>query len=172
MDAELKTGLETSQRYVADLVEARDQWLAAIRAQFDRAIDAQINFQRALVKGEAAPADLPRPKPNLRKPASGQAELEPSLNGGPAVEFTRGPLKGRIFRFLGVHGDAKTLIEIAEGVSEQKVRRVLFCLRDARAKDGLLEAPVDGRWTRNREGKKYSEQLLAELATEAVPMSK
>ena len=82
--------------------------------------------------------------------------LAPSEGGLPVS------LKARVFAFLGEHGDGKTVAEIAAGIMEQDIRRVDLCLRDARSKKQLLEKPLNGRWTRTDEGKKYSRLLLGQ----------
>jgi hypothetical protein len=71
------------------------------------------------------------------------------------------PLKTRVFEYFEENGDGKTLDEIAAVVGERVLRRVDLCLRDARAKHGLLEKPKDGRWTRTAKGCQYSRKLMS-----------
>jgi hypothetical protein len=172
----LKKALTTSQGYVSELVEKREELVARIRETIDGDIEIQMNFQRALVRGEAMPAEIPRPKnlPGLKLPAPGVATAA-RAPGALEVEFTGGSLKARIFRFFGAHGDGKTVEEIALGISEPNTRRIVYCLRDARAKDGFLDLPGEGKWSRSRKGRLYSEQLLSELTQPAaveLPMHK
>ena len=115
---------------------------------------AEIN-RKIAAKFERLGRRIPQPIP----------DAVPALGSSPRSAIIT-PLKARVFAFLGTEGDGKTLEEIALGVEEKNLRRVDLCLRDARAKKGLLEKPVNGRWTRTELGRQYSQRVVGKTLWE------
>lgn len=85
-----------------------------------------------------------------------------SDTNGASVPIENGakePLRLKVLRCVARMGGVATVPEIIAGLGEDE-RRVVFCLRDLRAKAKWFDRPENGRWRLSEKGKNASEKLL------------